>query len=139
MPRHEIKTIEQAVAVGTILWMSWFRGHPEPYGNLTPSVYRTPPTPERGGYREYWLAERFRLRAGSVHDKVPTWDDRLRWLLLMQHYGLPTRLLDWTESVLVALYFAVQGSADKAGEVWCIRPDKLNNLSGYLRTPRIGR
>lgn len=131
MPRHELRTIEQAVTVGTTLWMSWFRGHPEPYGNLTPSVYRTPPTTVRGGYREYWLTERFRLRAGSIHDKVPTWDDHLRWLLLMQHHRLPTRLLDWTESILVALYFAVQGPADKAGEVWCTRPDKLNNLSGY--------
>jgi hypothetical protein len=130
LPTHQLRTIEQAVTVGTRLPISWFRGHDKTYGNLTPSVYREKPA-ARGDYREYFLAERFRLRAGSIHDRVPNWNDHLRRLLLMQHHGLPTRLLDWSESILVALYFAVQGSHDEPGEIWCIRPDALNNLSGY--------
>ena len=127
----KIRTIEQAVTLGTRLPISWFRGHARTCCTLTPTVYRIPPT-KRGGYREYWLAERFRLRAGSIHDNVPPWNDHVRWLLLMQHHGLPTRLLDWTESILVALYFAVESPLSEAGDIWCIRPDALNNRSGYF-------
>lgn len=49
---------------------------------------------------------------------------------LMQHYGLSTRLLDWTESALVAIYFAVKDDNKKDdAKIWILDPHKLNKAT----------
>jgi len=56
------------------------------------------------------LLQGFQRRANHYMSDVPAHGERLEWLALMQHYGVPTRLLDWTISPYVALYFALEKS-----------------------------
>jgi len=119
----------------------WFRGHGDARWALEPGWYRLPPPAVGVGeawYNESTLLVEFKLRAPRYIDLLPRSD--WEWLFWMQHYGLPTRLLDWSESSLIALYFAVrdhQGRGDAA--VWVLNPWRLNKQSlGAFEIPDAG-
>jgi hypothetical protein len=48
------------------------------------------------------------------------------WLFLMRHHGVPTKLLDWTESPLVGMYFVVTEHSRSDGALWVLLPLELN-------------
>jgi hypothetical protein len=100
----------------------WFRGCGVATYKLAPSLYRHRTVKTKDGIEklEAQLMTRFRQRSIPLHDR-PLSDD---WdtLFFMQHYGVPTRLLDWTENPFIAFYFAVtsakfKGTAKSSGEV----------------------
>ena len=60
----------------------------------------------------------------------PAPNDFFTWLILIQHYGCKTRILDWSENLLVALYFATDtNSYEKDGYLWVLMPWRLNGLT----------
>ena len=101
-----------------------FRGQADGRWVLSPSVHRGY-TPQQ----ERYLTNEFRVRARSRYYSCPMSNDYPGWLALMQHYGLPTRLLDWTYSPLVAAHFAtVNGPPGRDRAVW-----RLDWKAGHRR------
>jgi hypothetical protein len=62
----------------------------------------------------------FKERARRATSTAPDDLDLLSWLATMQHYGAPTRLLDWSESPFVALWFACESIADEDSALWAL-------------------
>jgi hypothetical protein len=115
----------------------WYRGCGSCAYPLLPSLYRHQKrkTPEALAELEGQLMTRFRQRSIPYHSRSLTddWDT----LFFMQHYGVPTRLLDWTENPFIGLHFALMGAnrtprrrlftSDAA--VWVLDPVAWNQYS----------
>lgn len=100
----------------------WWRGHSDASWRLRPKLYRLSRPPDA----EQHMALSFRARAQSRYARCPDAEALHTWLFLMQHYGLPTRLLDWTESPLVAAFFAAWEHPKRDGALWVLEAGRLN-------------
>lgn len=128
---HKFITIPQFIGIAqsypsSIGWI--FRGQSDSSWSLRP----------KAGRPEYYLAaneysqkkhqvsgdlarfEVWREQAIAVCDSLPSND--FDCLAYAQHYGLATRLLDWTTNPLVALFFATENEPEKEGAVFCHFP-----------------
>jgi hypothetical protein len=127
----KIASISECVALATQLkhewfaheptWGPWFRGHSDVAWKLTPKLYRVKP-PKRGiRIIEDEIRQEFIMRAPALSETgaLTSWD----WYCTMQHFGAPTRLLDWTEGALIALHFAVRdNNGDRDAAIWILDP-----------------
>lgn len=103
----------------------WFRGHSVAGWQLVPSVHRRYSPSD-----ELDMTSRFRMAAPTRYPDCPASGDFARWLCLMQHFGLPTRLLDWSESPLIAAFFAITFEPrDDPAAIWCLSPGDLNEVT----------
>lgn len=112
----------------------WFRGQADISWRLVPSALRYPKESECT--RVLGLLSDFKRFVKLKLDRVPAPDENLKWTQLAQHYGLPTRLLDWTKNAAIALYFACLSPADKDGAVYVLNPVDLNREKDPKR-PRV--
>lgn len=120
----------------TGIWI--FRGQADAGWDLVPSLYRglerwlpsgATAQAERIHQIEHDVYRKFAQLARRYQNPANKWEE----LCLAQHYGVPTRLLDWTRHPLVASYFAVAGDAETPAAVWCL------NLTPYPFPPFLGR
>lgn len=111
------------------VYFQWYRGHANKEWELIPKVQRDfTGTDEELFRKERALTNDFQSRAALFQSTKLPINDFPNWLTLMQHYGLPTRLLDWSRSPLVALYFALsdQSMWQRDACIWILTPGRLN-------------
>ena len=139
-PEREINSIEEfldGLRETTVESIVWFRGQARTCWKLIPNIARETEAHPKGAMDlESAAIKRFKQNAGAFLTKYP--EDTWQWIFLMQHHRALTRLLDWSESPLVALYFALEKGHEKHdAAVWCLDPMRLNEHAGHRpRHPR---
>ncbi len=126
----EIRNLSDALEIALERWETWFRGQSQVFPTLKPKAYRSAEPQRVLEKRENVSYDYFKTVAPSLQGGLPDEGNHLEWLLWMQHHGGPTRLLDWTANVFVALYFAVTENQKEDAQLWALDPRALNRHVG---------
>jgi hypothetical protein len=112
----------------------WFRGHSREGWPLQPGVYRGRlegvSEPDRWNVERH-LTQDFLVQSAGLRHGNET-DAGLYFL--QQHYGMPTRLLDWTNNPLAALFFASIADPRSDGELFMLDAYQFQTASGTVRS-----
>jgi len=102
-----------------------FRGHRRSNCDIVPSLERIAEIYldfQGRKERENRIITHFQRRAHLYISNLPHEEDIIEWLAIIQHYGGPTRLVDFTYSFYIATFFAVE-EADDETAIWALRKD----------------
>ncbi|TKH82327.1 FRG domain-containing protein [Bacillus cereus] len=106
----------------------WFRGHNDSNYKLNSGLFRLKLGNDINKYQEIEESayNQFKISSQTLITKK-SWD----LLYIMQHHGVKTRLLDWTESFAIALYFALKNKQNEKQNscIWMLDPIRLNEKS----------
>lgn len=131
----EVRTIDELLQFVNGLYQKhglrlWYRGEENAALTLVPSIQRS----KKRIDSERYITNDFYIRAKQILNNPPAKHNYAGWVSLMQHYGMPTRMLDWSQSPLIAVFFAAETYREvpetDAG-VWVLAPGLLNEMEGF--------
>jgi hypothetical protein len=101
----------------------WLRGQEKAVWRLEPQLYRLKKPDEDEIRSDFKRCGRQLI--SEERRPATEWE----WYFLMRYYGAPTRLLDWSDGALIALYFAVRSPDRRMTDaaVWLLDPWWLNS------------
>jgi hypothetical protein len=112
-----------------------FRGHADVGWKLETSIERLREK-YSSSFRmeaEEYVRKAFKRRAHHYLEYLPGERQELEWLALMRHHSAPTRLLDWTKSPYVAMFFALaEAGQDQTSAIWAIDINAVKNEAVQL-------
>jgi FRG domain len=124
---NDVRTAEERLGNPPVVW---YRGVSDERHNLRPSLLRR----ANGVALERDLFTKYKMLATLVHEARGS-----DWELLfdMQHYRIPTRLLDWTEVLGIAVFFALLSNKDTDAAIYLLNPLAVNLQSSKRNIPLV--